>query len=357
MAVAKKRTTKKKASVATSLTIARRRFKPGENGSIDIPVGSLINDEKVSLRVIVFRGKKPGPTLCVCAALHGDEINGVEIIRRLIRLRLLRRLRGSLVVVPVVNAPGFLSRSRYLPDRRDLNRLFPGSRTGSLGSRLAQAFASKVLSKCSHVIDLHTGAASRANLPQIRVTAGAREDLELAKVFGAPVIIESKTRPGSLRATLRKRHKPVLVFEGGEALRLDRQAIRFGLRGVLAVMRQLEMLPKDSDANSLIRNRKVIVSSTSYWERAPRGGLLEPKVQLGAVVAEGAILGTVSDPFGNQTTNIESVAGGIVIGKTNHALVDEGDAVFHIAATDNLARADRFIRQNRENLDREKSAD
>ncbi len=330
-------------------TLAGKSFKRGERGYVDLPVGKAINNAEISLRVFVQRGTRPGPTLCVSAAIHGDEINGVEIARRLINTRALSRLRGDLLVLPVANAPGFLARSRYLPDRRDLNRLFPGTKSGSLGSRLAMVISTQILPSVTHVIDLHTGAINRANLPQVRVTSGAAEDLELARVFGAPVIIESSVRPGSLRATLRRRKKPVLVFEGGEALRLDPSSIRFGLRGVLSVMRHLSMLPGEKEGAA--RNkRRVVLSSSTYWERAPSGGLFTPSVKLGTATEVGALLGRVSGPFGTLTTDIRAAAAGIVIGRTNHALVDEGDAVFHVAATKNLEQAERFIRQNREDL-------
>lgn len=330
------------------LRIGGVTFRPGEEGTVDLPVGYLINHEKVNLPVIVHRGKRPGPRLCVCAAIHGDEINGVEIIRRLIRLRLLDRMRGDLVAVPVVNVPAFLARSRYLPDRRDLNRLFPGSKTGSLGSRLASAFALDVVYKCSHIIDLHTGSVNRPNLPQIRISSGRLEDLELAKAFGAPVIIKCGTRNGSLRAALRRKKKPALMFEGGEALRLDPVSVRFGLRGVLSVMRHLGMLPREKGAEPAEEERRrVVISSSTYWERAPRGGIFTPLIPLGRAVIEGATLGSVSDPFGNRVTEIKALTDGIVIGRTNEAITDEGDALFHIAITKNPALAERSIRRSR----------
>ncbi len=331
------------------LKIAGTSFAPGQSGSVDVPVGYLINHEKITMPVTVHRGRKPGPRLCVCAAVHGDEINGVESIRRLIRMQLLEKLRGDLIAVPVVNVPAFLARSRYLPDRRDLNRLFPGSTTGSLGARLAHSFVTEIVRKSTHLIDLHTGAVNRANLPQLRISPGRQENLEMAQAFDAPVIIKAPTRPGSLRAYLKRRKISTIMFEGGEALRLDPASVRFALRGVLQVMRHLEMLPAEKGKEAP-KKKPSVISSNTYWERAPRGGVFTPLIPLGRAVSKGAVLGSVNDPFGNRVTEISCQADGVVIGRTNEAIADEGDAVFHIATTSDPSKAEKTIRRSEVDL-------
>ncbi|MEZ5305496.1 MAG: succinylglutamate desuccinylase/aspartoacylase family protein, partial [Verrucomicrobiales bacterium] len=331
------------------LQIGSRSFLPGESGMVGLEVGHLITHEPVVIPVHVRRGRRSGKAVFISAALHGDELNGVEIIRRLLRTKLIRRLRGTLIAVPVVNVPAFAARSRYLPDRRDLNRLFPGSRSGSLGARLAKAFATEVARHCDAGIDLHTGAVNRPNLPQVRVTAGVDGARDLAKAFGAPVAIESATRPGSLREMMGD--KPLLTYEAGEALRLDASAIRFGLRGVLDALRHLGLLPPERNPSP---PAKVIFARDSYWERAPRGGIFTPLVPLGKAVSPGEPIGFVADPFGGEggeETRVFPREEGIVIGRTNQAIADEGDGLFHIALTRNPERAERLIRKSGGDLD------
>ena len=205
---------------------------PGTRQTIDLPVARLYTHTEMSMPVHVIRGKREGPRLFVSAALHGDELNGVEVIRRLLALKRLDRLRGMLLLVPVVNVYGFVGRTRYLPDRRDLNRFFPGSPTGSLAARLAHLFMQEVVARSTHGIDLHTGAVHRTNLPHIRAAMTNEDTAHLAKAFGTPVIIDASLRDGSLRQAVRERGVPILLFEGGEALRIDEPVVRAGLRGV-----------------------------------------------------------------------------------------------------------------------------
>ena len=321
---------------------------PGDRGVVDIPVGSLIDYQPVTMAVHVLRGKKPGPRLLVSAALHGDEIIGVEIIRRLLRTQLLDRIKGDLVAVPVVNMPAFLSHSRYLPDRRDLNRLFPGATSGSLGSRLAHIFLNQVVMPCTHAIDMHTGAVGKPNLPQVRFSPGDHEGYEMALAFRPPVVVETSLRAGSLRETLYSRAKPCILYEAGEAHRLDPEAVRQGLNGILSVMRHLGMLPKEKKTAETDSRRQTVVSGVTSWSRAPRGGVFAPEIGLGKSVTPGMILGVVADPFGRHETPIKSKVEGVVIGICREATVNEGDGVFHIAVTRDAAQAERQILQGDE---------
>ena len=254
----------------------------------------------------------PGPRLFLCAAIHGDEINGVEIIRRVLAMRGLRRLRGTLLAVPVVNVYGFAAQSRYLPDRRDLNRAFPGLQQGSLASRLAHIFMKEIVEQCDLGIDLHTGALHRSNLPQLRACLDRDRTAELADVFGVPVVLHANVRDGSLRQAVVERGMPMLLYEAGEALRFDEVCIRAGVRGIINVMRAIGMLaggkPRDAD--------KPMTCTKTKWERAPGGGILRPQVALGQRVSVGQALAKLSDPVGENEREVLSSVEGIVIGRT-----------------------------------------
>lgn len=300
----------------------------GTRRTVDVPVSTLSDHTPISLRVHVIHGKRPGPTVFVSAAVHGDEVMGVEIVRRMLQSDLLGGLRGTLMVVPIVNAFGFHNRSRYLPDRRDLNRSFPGSSEGSLASRLAGIFLNEVVKRCDLGIDLHSAAIHRTNLPQVRVSAGNSRTMELAKVFGAPVILTSSLRDGSLRATAKEEGVDVLLYEAGEGLRFDEMAARAGVAGILRVLRAMDMLP----AKGIAKARTTpLLCQSSKWLRAPAGGLLRTFRADGEVVEEGDVLATVSDPFGETDVEMLAPAGGIIIGRAVMPVVNEGDAVFHLA--------------------------
>jgi predicted deacylase len=232
-------------------------------------------------------------------------------------------------VIPVVNAFGFLNRSRYLPDRRDLNRCFPGSPGGALGSRLAHIFLNDVVLRCDFGIDLHSAAIHRTNLPQVRVSPSDKITNKMALDFGAPVVLTSPLRDGSLRAVAAEHGTPVVLYEAGEGLRFDEMAVRAGLAGILRVMRGADMLPAKGIARAQAR---PYICSASRWLRAPAGGLLRTFRAEGEVVEEGDVLATVSDPFGTTDHDLLAPSGGILIGRAILPVVNEGDAIFHLAA-------------------------
>lgn len=308
--------------------IGSETIAPGSRASVALPVSTLPDHTPVNLSVEVVHGKRDGPTLFVSAAIHGDEVIGVEIVRRLLRAPQLVKMRGTLLVVPIVNSFGFLARSRYLPDRRDLNRCFPGSSAGSLGSRLAHIFLNEVVLRCDFGIDLHSAAVHRTNLPQIRLTPGDATTAKMARAFGAPVILTSALREGSLRGEAAERGTPVLLYEAGEGLRFDEFAVRAGLAGILRVMRDQGMLAAKGIAQA---HAPSLICSASQWLRAPSGGLLRTFRAEGDVVAEGDVLATVSDPIGETETDMLAPAPGILIGRAVLPVVNEGDAVFHLA--------------------------
>lgn len=310
---------------------------PGTQQTISLPVSTLPDHTPVGLQVQVLQGKRTGPTMFVSAAVHGDEVIGVEIVRRLLRAPQLRSLRGTLLVVPVVNSYGFLSRSRYLPDRRDLNRCFPGSPSGSLGSRLAHIFLNDVVTRCDFGIDLHSAAIHRSNLPQVRVSPGDRVTAKMAQDFGAPVVLTSPLRDGSLRAVAAKHGVPIVLYEAGEGLRFDEMAVRAGVAGILRVMRGQDMLPAKGIARAKVAPH---LCRSSTWLRAPAGGLLRTFRAEGETVAEGDVLATVSDPFGAVDTDLVAPGPGILIGRAILPVVNEGDAVFHLAQVSGTGGAD-----------------
>lgn len=316
--------------------------------TLDLPVARLYTHSQVAMPVQVIRGKKPGPVLFVSAALHGDELNGVEIIRRLLNLPALKRLNGTLFAIPIVNVYGFIQQSRYLPDRRDLNRSFPGSDHGSLAARLAHQFMSEIVEQSTHGIDLHTGAIHRSNLPQIRANIDDPRTADLAHVFGVPVILNADLRDNSLREAAAEYGIPMLLYEAGEALRFDEVSIRAGLKGIINVMRYLEMLPPSR--RKAKREHKPLYARASTWVRAPAGGILRTIVPLGGSVDKNQLLGILSDPFGEKEIEIHAPCDGIVIGRTNLPLANEGDALFHIARYRKLeavtARVEEFTEQH-----------
>ena len=300
---------------------------PGKSVTVTFEVAKLHTRNTLEVPIIIERSKKPGPTVLMTAGIHGDEINGVEIVRRVLDYKGLDKLRGTLIAVPIVNVQGFLAHSRYTPDRRDLNRSFPGSSTGSVASRLANLFVNEIVLNSDCGIDLHTAAIHRDNLPQIRAQLSNPETERLAQAFGAPVVMHSNLRDGSLRHFADEEGIPMLLYEAGEALRFDESSIRVGARGVLNVMRELKMLRPSRAKNP----PSSVTANSSHWMRAERSGILRATVGLGAYIEENQELGRISDPFGIQEQTIIANFSGILIGRTNLPLVNEGDAIFHIA--------------------------
>jgi len=314
---------------AQGIVIGGNLVAPGERRTLELPMASLYSHAPMSLPVQVVCGKRTGPTLFVSAAVHGDEINGVEIIRRLQRLPQLSSLRGVLLSVPIVNVYGFVNNARYLPDRRDLNRSFPGSLDGSMAARLAHLFMTEIVSRSDYGIDLHTGAVHRDNLPQVRANLADARVAAMASVFDVPIVLNSGSFvEGSLRQAAARLDIPVLVYEAGEALRFDEHCIRAGVKGVVSVLRHLGMLPR---ARQAAPGTSPVIARSSAWVRAGRSGIHRATVALGARVQEEDIIGIIADPFGEQELQVRAGCDGVIIGRSNLPLVNEGEALFHIA--------------------------
>ena len=315
------------------ITVGGKFVEAGKRQTLELPMASLYSHAPMNLPVQVVCGKSNGPRLFISAAVHGDEINGVEIIRQVTEKIDPKKLSGTVLAVPVVNVFGFNSRSRYLPDRRDLNRSFPGTPNGSLASQMARTFMREIVLKSTHGIDFHTGAIHRFNAPQIRACLEDDATKKMARAFNAEAMINSALRDGSLREAARKRGIPMLLFEGGEALRFDEKVIQVGVRGTLSVMRHLGML---SPKKPKVEVKKSVMVDQSFWVRAPHGGSMRAIKKTGDLVEEGETLALILDLFGKARLEVTSPSRGIVIGRTRLPLINKGDALFHVATSKRL---------------------
>ena len=324
------------------IEIAGQTISPGTIQTVTLPISMLPNHAAFDLDMRIIHGLRPGKRLFICSTIHGDELNGIEIIRRVLAASSVKHIHGTLIAIPIVNLFGMLLHSRYLPDRRDLNRSFPGSPSGSSAAQLADAFLTEVVAKCTHGIDLHTGSNNRLNLPQVRCEFEDAETLRLALAFGAPIILKSKIREGSLREAAEKLGVPTFTFEGGEALRYNEFAIRAGVTGILRVMGALEMIPSGKCAGL---KRSPVISPSSRWLRSPVTGILRSACWLGDKVLKGDVIAKISDPLGVTTTDVVAQFDGIVIGRTQIPLVYKGDALFNIAWVSDPTRAQAAIEE------------
>jgi uncharacterized protein len=309
------------------ITIGTTTVPPGRKVRIELPVARLPTGSVASLPIAVINGRTSGPVVWVSGGIHGDEINGVEVVRGVMRQLDAKSLRGAVIAVPIANPLGFMMRSRYLPDRRDLNRSFPGSIRGSTASRLAHLLMTEVVSHCSVGIDCHTAAHDRTNLPQIRADIDDKETLRLARAFGAPFTIKSRVRDGSLRQSATELGAKMLLYEAGQANRVDDDAIRFGIDGVMRTLRSMKMID-----NHLPRTPPTRIVRRTRWVRARRGGLVEIGPKLGDRVREGDVIARISDAFGTRPTQVKAPNSGWVIARALNPLVNPGDALVHIAA-------------------------
>jgi predicted deacylase len=330
--------------------IAGNTIEPGTKKTILFSAPNINTQIKVDIPVHVFHGKKSGPALFIVSAIHGDELNSIEIVRRVHEHIQVKKLSGTIITVPVINIYGVIMQQRYLTDRRDLNRSFPGKQTGTLASRLAHGFMKHVVSHCDYGIDLHTGAAGRINIPQLRVDFTTPGTKEFAKSFNAPIILDSKQRDGSLRESASKLGIPIIVYEGGEAMRFNELCINAGVHGILNVLHYLKMF--DAKRSYIYKKSKSVITNTSRWVRASASGLLEPvKNVLANSVKKGDLLARIHDPFLiNPSVDVFAPFAGIVIGQALEAIVTEGDAIYHIASFKKLSGVRAYIDEYREEI-------
>lgn len=299
---------------------------PGSSSMVNYNVGSLPSGNRVSIHMETFRSANPGPHIMIIGGVHGDEINGIEIVRRLLGKETLHHLKaGSVIAIPLLNVFGFINFSRDVPDGKDVNRSFPGTLAGSLASRVARIITKTVLPQVDVIIDCHSGGFNRFNYPQIRISKGDEKSHELAVAFNPPFILHKGMLNGSLRKTARLADKPCLIYEGGEALRLDGYSIARGVTGIERTLHYLGMI----DA-SLDKPRSPIDIERTTWIRAPQAGLFIWSKSSGAKIKKGEPLGTIGDPYGTQTVSVLASKDGYILGHTNSPLVNQGDALFHI---------------------------
>ncbi len=334
-----------------AFVIAGNEIEPGTKRVILFPAPNINVQVKIDIPVHVFHGKKEGPTLFITSAIHGDELDSIEIIRRVHKNIQIKNFSGTLITVPVVNIHGVMMQTRYLSDRRDLNRSFPGAKKGTLAARLAHGLIKEVVSHCDYGIDLHTGAYERINMPQLRADFSAPGTKELAESFNTPVILDAKQRDGSLRHAASDLGIPLIVYEGGEALRFNELCIRAGVNGILNVLHHLKML-RSSDPH-IGKKSKSIITNTSRWVRAPASGLVEPISRdiISGYVKKGDVLAHIHDPFLiNPSIEVIAPFEGIVIGQALKAMATEGDALFHVASFKKIAGVRAYIDEFREDL-------
>jgi len=311
--------------IAKTLTILGSEIQPGSSQTLSWSATELFEGVPVSTPVLVVNGKLAGPTLCLTAAVHGDELNGIEMVRRVLHNLNPEKLSGAVLGVPIVNLQGFWRGSRYLPDRRDLNRFFPGKPNGSAASRIAHSFFTEIVAQCDALIDLHTGSFERANLPQLRADLRNPDIVTMTQGFGATVILHSKPAEGTLRFAATAAGIPAVTLEAGGPSELELQEVKHGVKGIETLLNTLGMLKKirlwgDSEP----------VYYRSTWVRANRGGILLADVTLGSTVRQGDLLGTITDPMNNASSKLYSPHSGRIIGMARNQVVMPGFAAFHV---------------------------
>ena len=327
-----------------TLEILGEKIELGESRVIDFNLAKLFTSTKIEIPIIIERAKIPGPTILITAAIHGDEINGVEIVRQLIARKLNKPKRGTIICIPILNVFGFLNTHRAFPDGRDLNRSFPGTRRGSLASRVAYHFTSEILPHADYCLDFHTGGASRFNAPQIRVKPNDENLLQLAKIFNVPFTVYSNNLKKSYRATCDKMGIPIVLFEGGKSLESNKQIVNYGVRGTVRFLSHLGML--DSKFKVTVPLNNTVLIEKSRWLRAQRSGLFHLKIKINSLVEKGELLATITDPYGTMRYKVLAPNNGYIINVNQSPIVHQGDAIFHISTKDGTS-----TKEERENID------
>lgn len=340
-------------SSSTPFSISGIQVKAGETKEIYLKVSESFLSASIQIPITVIRGSRDGPTAFVMAAIHGDEINGVDIVRRLIFDVEHEMLAGTLIAVPVINIPGFLGQSRYLPYHRDLNRFFPGKRNGNNAERVAYRLFQEIVRKCDFGIDLHTAANGRLNLPHVRGDMTHPRVRKLARAFGATVLIDQSGVRGALRREATDAGVPTILFEAGETDRFSPRVSMQGLKGVLNVLSEMGMWP----AHEQVRPPFQVIVKASEWIRAEKGGILDLAVKPGDLIYEGDRIGSILNPFGKTVTQIRAPTTGIVIGVTTAPLTVPGTGIAHVARLKKtLSLVERSLRRESRKRDRNRAA-
>ncbi|HKK46184.1 MAG TPA: succinylglutamate desuccinylase/aspartoacylase family protein [Balneolaceae bacterium] len=309
-----------------TITINKHKIEPGEQKEIQLNIARLPTYTNIDLPVHVFRSMEDGPVLLLTGGLHGDELNGIEIVRRMIFKDMLMPDKGSVIALPLVNVYGFIQNVRGLPDGKDINRSFPGIKGGSLARLLAYTLMNEIVPQIDYGVDFHTGGAARSNYPQIRCTLNNDKNRELAKAFAPPIVVHSKLIDKSFRKSAHKKGKEILVFETGESTRFDEPGIKLGIEGTMRLMKHLGMKERASETEF-----ETEIYEKSTWIRAKYAGLFQPKISLGDNVKKRQVLGHVTDPYGSESFKSVCPHNGRVIGLNYAPVVHKGDALLHLA--------------------------
>ena len=311
------------------IIILGESIKAGQSKIIDMEIARLHTTTKLKIPVIVERSKIDGPTVLFSAGIHGDEINGVEVVRQLVVQKINKPKTGTIICIPIVNMFGFVNKSREFPDGRDLNRVFPGSKKGSLASRFAHHILEEILPVVDYAVDFHAGGASRFNAPQIRLTPNNEELKKLADIFNAPFTLYSKNIVGSFRSSADKAGVKMLLFEGGKSLDINKSVASIAVDGVKRLLSHLEMLD-DKHAVEIPKTNSIYIDK-SGWLRAKCSGLFHDNNLIGTYVEKGTILGLITDPFGKFEQKVKAPNNGYVINANHSPIVYEGDAIYHMS--------------------------
>ncbi|MEC4112917.1 succinylglutamate desuccinylase/aspartoacylase family protein [Myroides pelagicus] len=304
---------------------------PGETKTLNLEIARLHTATKLKIPVIVSRAKQEGPTVLLSAGLHGDEINGVDIVRQIVHQRINIPKRGTIICIPVINIFGFINQSREFPDGRDMNRVFPGSKSGSLAGRFAHHLLKHIIPYVDYAIDFHAGGQSRFNAPQLRIAPGIDELENLAKIFHPPFLLYSAQISGSFRNACAKLGVKMLLFEGGKSMDINKEVSTMGVEGTKRFLRSFDMLRNEFNVKE--EEKEMITIINSQWVRSKRSGLLHDQVEIGTFVEKGSTLAEISDPYGAENVAIKAPCSGYIINVNDAPITFQGDAVFHISKT------------------------
>ncbi|MGC1203395.1 MAG: succinylglutamate desuccinylase/aspartoacylase family protein [Flavobacteriaceae bacterium] len=320
-----------KETQSKNIEILGKAVSKGKGIQLNLDIAKLHTRTKIEVPIIIERAKKDGPCILITGGIHGDEFNGVEIVRQLISKKYNKPVCGTIICIPIVNIFGFLNQTREFPDGRDLNRVFPGSKRGSLASRFAYHLMTEIIPYVDYCIDYHTGGRERFNVSQIRINDDA-ETLKLAEIFGAPFILKSKNRDKSFRDACVKKGKKVLLFEGGKSLSINNDIVDVGISGALKVMHHLGLRDFSNELESYksTNDVKPLLIEKSTWIRARYSGMFHPFAQTGTFVKKDDIIGSVSGPFGDFEKPVKAPNSGYIICTNESCIVNQGDALVHI---------------------------
>ena len=311
------------------LEILGEKIKPGQSAEVSFNVAKLHTRTPVDVPIIIERSKKPGPTILFTAGIHGDEINGIEIVRQLISKGINKPKIGTTICIPVLNIVGFINMARAFPDGRDLNRVFPGMKNGSLASRVAYELIHEVVPHVDFIVDFHTGGAYRFNAPQIRIEKGSEDDDVMAEIFGAPFILYSKNLNKSFRNACNKLGKPILLYEGGKSFDLDNTVTNTGVNGAKRIMNHFGMLRRQFKVTE--PKKECVKITESSWMRAKHSGMFKATIKVGVEVKIGDDIGNITDPYGKFNHFVKAKYSGYIININQSPIVYQGDALFHIS--------------------------